>query len=426
MNQVARKTQNVLAGVVFAAGSLSAQELDCSDSVSQYRSALADSGQCPAPFSVLNHLGGLYYAAGRYAEAAPIFERALALREAELGVDAPGLLPLLNQAGLLSRESADYRRARQLANRARAIAESETCETLDGAAAFVNLGAIAEVDGDVTEARKWLNRALPIRQRLLGPGHPLVAETLSDLALTYRMDRQFTRAGELYRAALAILEVSPETVLAQKNTGAVLNNLGQVEAEQGHLKEAEQILRKSIAEMERTLGPEHPNTAAGLLNLATILRCRHRYSEAEQVLRRAEQIDELRFAPDHPRIAHNLSLQAALAFDRKKYGDAERLFTESLAILTKRLPPAHPEIGRTIANMAEVYLRQKRLLDAEQAYERALTILEQSEGPNNPELLPTMEHYALLLRARQDFAKAADLDSRVMKIRVTQTLKRAA
>jgi len=37
-----------------------------------------------------------------------------------------------------------------------------------------------------------------------------------------------------------------------------------------------------------------------------------------------------------------------------------------------------------------------------------------------------MEHYSQILRAQQDFAKAASLEARVMKIRVTRTLKRAA
>ena len=121
-----------------------------------------------------------------------------------------------------------------------------------------------------------------------------------------------------------------------------------------------------------------------------------------------------------------MNLEAILAFDRKKYAEAERLFTEALAILTKRLPAGHREIGRATANLAEVYFRQKRAVEAEQAYANALTILEQAVGRDNPELLPTMEHYSQLLRARQDFAKAADLDARVMKIRVTRTLKRAA
>jgi hypothetical protein len=37
-----------------------------------------------------------------------------------------------------------------------------------------------------------------------------------------------------------------------------------------------------------------------------------------------------------------------------------------------------------------------------------------------------MEHYSQVLRNQQDFAKAANLDARIMKIRVTRTLKHAA
>jgi len=40
--------------------------------------------------------------------------------------------------------------------------------------------------------------------------------------------------------------------------------------------------------------------------------------------------------------------------------------------------------------------------------------------------VPTMEHYSQVLRTQQDFAKAASLEARVMKIRVTRTLKHAA
>jgi tetratricopeptide (TPR) repeat protein len=414
-------------GVVLAAGCSAAEERNRNQTEAQYQAALADCNHCPALVSTLNNLGHLYYAAGRYAEAGQMFDKALAVSEADAGSDELALLPFLNNVALLSRQTADYDRARQIAKRAVAIAElHDTTQTLEGATAFANLGEIAESLGDAAEARKWLSRALPVRECLLGPEHPLVAETLSDLALTYRLEHRFKRAAELYRRALGILEATPETALASKSLGSVLNNLGQVEAEEGHLKEAEQILRKSVTELERTVGPQHPNTAAGLANLANVLRSRHRYPEAEEALRRAEQIDRLRFAPDHPRIARDLNLEAILAFDRKKYAEAERLFTEALAILTKRLPAGHREIGRATANLAEVYLRQKRAAEAEQAYATALAILEHAVGPENPELLPTMEHYSMLLRARQDFATAAGLDARVMKIRVTQVLKRAA
>jgi len=212
-----------------------------------------------------------------------------------------------------------------------------------------------------------LGRALAIRQRLLAPSDPLIAETLSDLALAERAESRFKTAAELYRRALDVLQAAStakndrKTQLAvSKKFGVVRTNLAQAEAEQGHLKEAEHIARQSVADLERAYGPQHSNTAAGYVNLAKILRYRRRFDEAGQALLHAQSIDRQVFAPEHPRIASELSLQAALAFDRKKYGKAEKLFQQSLAILTLRFPAPQVDIGRATANLAEVYVREKR------------------------------------------------------------------
>ena len=340
------------------------------------------------------------------------------------GADEPETLPALNHLVLVYREAADYGRARHLAERALGIVESQKLtETAEGATVLANLGAIAEMQGETTEAQKRLGRALEIRERLLGAAHPQVAETLSDLALAYSMEGRFATAGGLYRRALVILEAEPD---AKGTLGAVLNNLGKMEAQQGHLKEAEAILRRSVTESRRALGMRHPNTAAGLVSLAEVLRLRHHYREAEVTLQRAEEMNRLNFVADHPRIARDLSLEGALAFDRKKYGEAEAAFERALGIFERSLPAGHREIGRATANLALVYLKEKRLEEAERAYGRALTILEQTVGRENPELLPVMQQYSAVLRAREDFAGAAGLEARVMKIRVTRTLRGAA
>ncbi len=337
------------------------------------------------------------------------------------GADEPETLPALNHLALVYREAADYGRARHYVERALGIVESQKLmETADGATVLGNLGAIAEMQGETEDAEKWLGRALTIRERLLGEAHPLVAETLNDLALAYSMEGRFETARGLYRRALAILEAQPD---AKGTLAAALNNLGKMEAQQGHFKEAEGILRRSVRESERVFGARHPNTAAGLVSLAEVLRLRHRYSEAEQVLQRAEEINAVSFGQDHPRMARDLSLEGALAFDRKKYGEAEAAFERALGILERSLPAGQREIGRATANLALVYLREKRLAEAEAAYGRALGILESTVGMENPELLPVMEQYSMVLRARQDFAKAAGLDARVMRIRVERTLR---
>ena len=209
---------------------------------STFRSALADCENCAALSSILNNLGEVYYATGRFAAAGPLYERALALREAQAGPDAPVLLPLLNNLALLYRETADYGRAFRFAERARSIAESHNAvETADGAAAFANLGAIEQVQGNLVGARKELGRALSIREKLFDPSDPRIAESLSDLALADRAESRFKTAAELYRRALAVLEAASATkddrktqLAVLKKSGVVRSNLAQAEAEQGH------------------------------------------------------------------------------------------------------------------------------------------------------------------------------------------------
>ncbi len=274
---------------------------------SMFRSALADCENCAALSSILNNLGEVYYATGRFAAASPLYEKALALREKQEGPDALALSPILNNLALLYRETADYSRALRFAERARSIAESHNAaETAEGAAAFANLGEIEQLQGDLAGARNSLGRALSIRERLLAPSDPRIAETLSDLALADRAGSRFKTAAELYRRALAVLQAAAGNVdgkiqlAALKKSGVVRINLAQAEAEQGHLKEAEHIARHSVADLERAFGPQHPNTAAGYVNLAKILRYRRRFDEAAQALLRAQAIDRQAFAPDHP------------------------------------------------------------------------------------------------------------------------------
>jgi hypothetical protein len=61
--------------------------------------------------------------------------------------------------------------------------------------------------------------------------------------------------------------------------------------------------------------------------------------------------------------------------------------------------------------------------ESEDLYRQAVGILEQAWGPENPQLITTLEHYSLVLRARQEYAQAASVDTRVMKIRVVRSLR---
>lgn len=100
------------------------------------------------------------------------------------------------------------------------------------------------------------------------------------------------------------------------------------------------------------------------------------------------------------------------------YAKAQVLLEEAKAILESRLPPNHPEVGRILARLGEVHLRQGNLEQSETLYQGALTILEHAWGQESPRLLPLLENYSVVLRSRKDYAAAASVDMRTMRIRV--------
>ena len=69
-----------------------------------------------------------------------------------------------------------------------------------------------------------------------------------------------------------------------------LNNLAEFYRAQGQYAEAEPLFRRSLAIMEKALGPEHPHVAACLENYAGLLRKTNRQSEAAKLEARAKAI----------------------------------------------------------------------------------------------------------------------------------------
>ncbi len=74
----------------------------------------------------LNNLANLYQAQGHYAEAEPLYQRALAIREKALGPEHPDVATSLENYAALLRETARADEAERMEARAKAIrAKSE-------------------------------------------------------------------------------------------------------------------------------------------------------------------------------------------------------------------------------------------------------------------------------------------------------------
>jgi RNA polymerase sigma factor (sigma-70 family) len=179
----------------------------------------------PDTLNSWNSLAAAYLAAGRVAEAIPLFERTLAMRQRMLGPDDPETLTSQN-----------------------------------------NLASAYQDAGRIADAIQLYELNLEVRERLLGADHPSTLNSRGNLAAAYRDEGRAAEAIPLLEQALA----GRERVLGphHPDTEAARNNLAAAYRDEGRAAEAIPLLEQALAGRERVLDPHHPDAEAARNNLA--------------------------------------------------------------------------------------------------------------------------------------------------------------
>ena len=165
------------------------------------------------------------------------------------------------QLGELAFSKIDYIRARKYYLEAARL-EPDNTEYVNKA------GKINHEMGRYPEARSFYEKALAIREKSLGPGHPDVGLSLNNLAGLYHDEGQYAKAEPLLQRSLKILEKSlgPD----HPDVAVCLNNLATLYYTQGQYAKAEPLYQRSLKIGEKTLGPDDPHIAVRLNNLAKL------------------------------------------------------------------------------------------------------------------------------------------------------------
>ena len=153
----------------------------------------------PAVATGLNNLAAVYRAEKKYAEAAPLYERALALREKTLPPDHPDVAVSLNNLAVLYDAQDQFERAEPLYKRALASRErSLPPDHPDLAASLSNLGELYLAQRRFDRAEPLLVRAYDIRAKALDHKHPDFLRTQRDLWSLYMSTEKFALAEEYH------------------------------------------------------------------------------------------------------------------------------------------------------------------------------------------------------------------------------------
>jgi tetratricopeptide (TPR) repeat protein len=321
----------------------------------------------------------------------------------------------LNQQVLQLINQGQYAAAIPLAERALAIREKVLGQEHPLVATSLNnLANLYQDMGNYQKVEPLFQRSLAIREKVLGQEHPDVASSLNNLAVLYKEMGNYQKAEPLYQRSLAIRE----KVLGKEHPSVAtgLNNLAVLYQAQGNYSQAEPLFQRSLAIYQKVLGAEHPNVANSLNNLAALYRAQGNYSQAEPLFQRSLAIWEKVLGAEHPNVATSLNNLADLYWVQGNYSQAEPLLQRSLAIREKVLGQEHPDVAISLNGLVNLYQVQGKYSQAEPLYQRSLAILEKALGKEHPNIATSLNGLAVLYQTQGKYSQAEPLYQRSLEI----------
>jgi tetratricopeptide (TPR) repeat protein len=222
-----------------------------------------------------------YQAAGRTAEAIPLFEKVLGVQERVLGSGHPDTLAALDNLATAYRDAGRAAEAIRLHEQVVAAYERVLGpDDPDTLTSRDNLALACWAAGRVAEAIPLFEQIADVQERALGPRHPDTLTSRNNLATAIWAAGRAAEAIPLHEQVLAAREpvLGPE----HPDTLTSRNNLAAAYVDAGRTAEAIPLLARTVAARERVLGSDHPRTRTSRNNLAIARSKRSKPSGSEQ------------------------------------------------------------------------------------------------------------------------------------------------
>jgi serine/threonine protein kinase len=262
-----------------------------------------------------------YYSLGQYQLSLPHVKRAVDLRMAHLGPDAPetigGMAFLARMYRQCGRHQDSITLSKQVLEKQKARYGTDHPETL---ASMDELAGACDWGGEWDTSEPLFKQVLEKRQAILGPTHPDTLGTMQRLAQNYTHMDQFHESVALHEKILALRNSADDPEWWLLVTYAVACQGA------GKLDQAEMLFHKALAQGDRddsTGGSE----ALPLGFLARNLLLQERYTEAEKIARESIALYE-KERPDPESRFYFVSILGAALCGQKNYTEAEPLLLQ--------------------------------------------------------------------------------------------------
>ncbi|MBC8000890.1 MAG: tetratricopeptide repeat protein [Leptolyngbya sp.] len=308
----------------------------------------------------LSELGRLYTIRGRYAEAEPVLEDELRVKEIRIGNDDGKIIPSIGSLVRFYLNHGTAQKAEPLTREILSFVEGTLQAASTGASGKVKLEKGAPLQG-------WAGAAAPVMHT------PLIewAITCDELANIYKTREEWETAERLYKAALDV----KSTVLGKNHLSLAnsYDSLGSLCLARNEDEDAISYFKDALAITEKILPPENPQVYARLDKLAKVLIKQNRHKDAEEL-----------------------------------YSLAQTLY--------KAEPSKNGNEARALYALGSVYCDEKDYVTAAPILEKALVAAELFHGPSSIMLVPYLQKYAYALYYVGDKPTVASLRARADSI----------
>ena len=234
----------------------------------------------------LHEMGNLYLSLGQYDKAAPLFLRALSLKEKKLSTEHPSGAKTKAKLGDLYKAKGAFSKAENFYLQALAIYEKHSgLEETTVADIRLDLGDIYLARADYVKAERLYNRAVAISQKIRGVNHPVIARLDAKLAEVFTAKGDLMKAEKFYGKSVAIIKHS----LGENHASyaRAVKKLADFYKENGHYRNAKRSYTKAITVASRAFGAKHPFVAELSKSLSEVYEQLGDYTEAEEMKKKA-------------------------------------------------------------------------------------------------------------------------------------------
>jgi CHAT domain-containing protein/tetratricopeptide (TPR) repeat protein len=346
-------------------------------------------------------LGSMYIDMGKYDYAEGMIAVAVNFYKEILGQDSPDYLGALGSIALVYQGQGKYAKAEEIFlalknyHQSQPNPDTETLQTLEN-----NLGELYRNMGDYTKAEACMLEAV----KLAKENSISAATSYNNLALTQKSLGRYSEAEASYKKSISIYKYLNKT--NHPDYTNPVNNLGELYRIMGRMQEAVNAFEEVIAIRKKSLGTDHPNYANALNNLALVEFAIGRYPDAEKHLLECKDIYKKTLGDKDKFYANCLNNLASVYKVEGNLPKAEENYLECLKIYKETYGETSDKYGVYLGGLAGTYRKMKKYDECIDLTKKSLEIIKNKLGENHYDYIETDYNLAETYREHGDFKEA--------------------